>query len=191
MHVSCRALKSGSFGGGFRGEKFFSVGDEAFLPGGGQGEDGSGSGRELVEGEGVGGAELLLPFGGAEDAPAFGGDPVDAGHVGSGDDAFDFEEFGVALGAGGVGDDRVCFVSLARGIAVEVDEGEHLASDGLVADPEDEVGSPLHGLDGVREAEEIGSDALGVHLSFPGYPPRGVFWAQPICYHANSDRVCR
>ena len=175
MHVSCRALKSRSFGGVFRGEKFFAVGDEAFLPGGGQGEDGSGSGRELVEGEGVGGAELLLPFGGAEDVPAFGGDPVDAGHIGSGDDAFDFEEFGVALGAGGVGDDRACFVSLARGIAVEVDEGEHLASDGLVADPEDEVGSPLHGLDGVREAEEIGSDALGVHLSFPGVPPGGGY----------------
>jgi hypothetical protein len=38
-------LKSGSFGGGFGGEKFFAVFDEAFLPGGGQG----GSVRETEE----------------------------------------------------------------------------------------------------------------------------------------------
>jgi hypothetical protein len=177
-HVSCRALKLWSFGGGSGGEKFFAVGEEAFLPGGGHGEDGAGSGRELVEGEGVGGGELLLPFRGAEDGPAFGGDPVDAGHVGGGDDAFDFEEFGVALGARGVGDDRACFVSLTRVIAVEVDEGEHLASKGFVPDPEDEIGSPLHGFDGVREGQKIGSKAFGVHAGpFRGYPlpPRGYF----------------
>ena len=44
-----------SFGGGSGGEKLFAVCDEAFLPGGGHGEDGAGSGWELVEGEGVGG----------------------------------------------------------------------------------------------------------------------------------------
>jgi hypothetical protein len=173
------ASESAGFGGGFGGEELFAVGDEAFLLGGGHGEDGAGSGWEFVKGEGVGGAEFLLPFGGAEDVPAFDGDPEDAGHVGGWDDAFDFEKFGVTLRAGGVGDDRGCFVSLARGIAVQVDEGEHLAADGLVADPEDEVGSPLHGLDGVRETEEIGSDAFGVHaFPFRGTPPGWVSWPQ-------------
>jgi hypothetical protein len=175
------------FGGGFGGEEFFAVGDEAFLPGGGHGEDGVGSWRELVEGEGVGGTEFLLPLGGAEDVPAFDGDPVDACHVGSGDDGLDFEEFGVTLGAGGVGDHRLA-------VGVEVDEGEHLAADGLVADPEDEVGSPLHGFDGVREGEEIGSDSFGVHAwSFLGYPlpPGGVFCTQVLYFYANSDEECR
>ena len=74
---------------------------------GGHGENGAGSGWKLVEGEGVGGEELLLPFGGAEDIPALDRDPEDAGHVGGGNDAFNFEEFGVALGPGGVGDDRL------------------------------------------------------------------------------------
>ena len=46
---------------------------------------------------------------------------------------------------------------------VEVEDGEHLAADGFVAGPEDEGGAPLHGFDGVREGEEIGADALGVH----------------------------
>src|SRR5882757_9293835 len=65
-HVSCRAALrerflrflfvsasvSASFGGGSGGEKFFAVGDEAFLLGGGHGEYGAGSGREFVGGEG-------------------------------------------------------------------------------------------------------------------------------------------
>jgi len=151
------------FGGGFGGEKFSTVDDEAFLLGGRHREDGADASRELVEGEEVGGVEFLLPFGGAEDVPAFDSDPIDAGHVRSGDDAFDLEEFGVTLRAGSVGDDWTWFVSLPSIAAVEVDEGEHLASDSFVPDPEDEVGSPLHGLDGMREGEEISSDSFGVH----------------------------
>ena len=54
-----------------------------------------------------------------------------------------------------------------------------IAAYGLVSDPEDQVGSPLHGLDGVRESEEIGSDAFGVHAVLSGGTPLplpGVFW---------------
>jgi hypothetical protein len=40
--------------GGFSGEKFFAIGDESFLLGWGHGEYSAGSGREFVEGEGVG-----------------------------------------------------------------------------------------------------------------------------------------
>jgi hypothetical protein len=50
-----------------------------------------------------------------------------------------------------------------EGGLVEVDEGEHFAADGFVADPEDEVGAPLHGFGYVGEGEEIGAEALGVH----------------------------
>ena len=108
---------------------------------------------------------------GAEDVPALGCYPEDAGHVGGGEDAFDFEKIVVAFGAGAVGDDSLAF-------AVEVDEGEHFAADGFVADPEDEVGAPLHGLDGVGQGED---DRRGCvrrpMLSFRGYPlPPGVFW---------------
>jgi len=172
VHISGMGLLRALFGG----EKFSAVGDEAFLLGGGHGEDCAGSGREFVEGEDVGGLEFPLPFGGAEDVPAFDGDPVDAGHVGGGDNPFDFEEFGVTLWTGGVGDDRPWFVSLVAVVTVQVDKGEHLAADGLVADPEDEVGSPLHGLDGMREGQDIGSNAFGVHAGrFPG-TPSGAFW---------------
>src|ERR1700730_17418692 len=97
-HVSCTGSASGLFCG-FGGEEFSAVGDEALLLGGRQGEDGTGSGWEFVEGKGVGGGELPLPLEGAEDAPAFYGDPVDAGHVGGGNNAFYFKKFGVTLGA--------------------------------------------------------------------------------------------
>jgi hypothetical protein len=147
---------------GFRGEKFFAFGDEALLLDRWQGEGGAGTRWEFVEGDGVGRAEFLFPLGEAEDAPALDGDPVDAGHVGGGDDAFDFEEFGVAFWTGGVGDHRAIFISLVAVVAVEVDESEHFSADGLVANPEDEVGSPLHGLDRVREGEDIGAYAFGV-----------------------------
>jgi len=45
----------------------------------------------------------------------------------------------------------------------EVDEREHLAADGFIADPEDEVVAPLEGFGDVREGEEKGADSLGVH----------------------------
>jgi len=87
----------------------------------------------------------------------FDGDPEDAGDIRGGKDAFGFEEFGVALGACEVGDD-------AGGAALvfQLHHGEHLAADGLVADPEDEA-AELFGLDDVGEAEEIGLEALNVH----------------------------
>ena len=42
-------------------------------------------------------------------------------------------------------------------------EREHLAADGFVADPEDEVVAPLQGFGDVREREEEGAGSLGVH----------------------------
>lgn len=101
-------------------------------------------------------AELRLPLGGAERVPTFGGDPVGSGEVGCGFEALYFDEFGEALGAGGEGDD-------ALGAAGEIDEREHLAADGFVADPEDEVVAPLEGFGDVREREQEGAGELGVH----------------------------
>lgn len=101
--------------------------------------------------------ELLLPLGGAEDVPSLDRDPVDAGYVGRGEDAFDFEELGVALGTGGVGEDAGADV-----VAFQPGPGEHLAADGFVAHPEDET-AELLGFDDVRESEEIGADAFDVH----------------------------
>jgi hypothetical protein len=87
----------------------------------------------------------------------FDSDPEDARDVGGGKDAPVFEEFGVALGTDEVGDD-------AGGSALlfEPDHGEHLAADGLVANPEDEA-APLFGLDDVGEGEEISAEAFDVH----------------------------
>jgi hypothetical protein len=203
-HVSCRGSASVLFCG-FGGEEFSAVGDEALLLVRRHGEDGAGSGWEFVEGKGVGGGELPLPLEGAEDAPAFGGDPVDAGHVGGGNNALDFEKFRVTLGAGGVGDDRAWFGALGTVVAVQVDQGEHLAADGLVADPEDEVGAPLHGVHHMREGEEKSSNAFGVHDDFlRGYPPpptRGYFgrnsfifmlvaaWCAAKILHTNGLRA--
>ncbi len=101
-------------------------------------------------------AEVLFPLRLAEDVPALGGDPVDAGEVGGGEEAFGFEELVEALGAGGEGDDGAA-------VAIEVEEGEHFAADGLIAGPEDEVVAPLGGFDDVREMEEEGAGSFGVH----------------------------
>lgn len=49
------------------------------------------------------------------------------------------------------------------GAGGEVEEREHFAADGFVADPEDEVVAPLKGLGDVREGEQEGASALGVH----------------------------
>jgi hypothetical protein len=143
----------------FGGEEFFAFGDEASLLGGGQGEGGAGLWREFCEGEVVGGSELLLPVGWAEDAPALDGYPEDASDVGGGEDAFGFEELVEALGAGGVGDDAG-----RRAVLLEPDPGEHLAADGFVADPEDES-AELLSFDGVGEGEKEGADAFDVHDS--------------------------
>ena len=145
----------------------------------GQGEGGEDFLRQLGEGEGVGGAEFELPASRGEDVPAEGGDPVRAGEIRCGNEAVELEEFGEAGGAGGVGEQRVGLPTPAckarrgprlaasggfrvRGL-VEVEEGEHFAADGLVADPKDEVGAPLHGFGDVGEGKEKGAEALGVH----------------------------
>jgi hypothetical protein len=160
-------FRRGGFGGdlcgGFCGEDFSAIGDEASLLGGGQGQEGSGLLGHLGEGEEVGGCELLLPFRGAEDAPVFDGDPVDAGEVRGRADAFGLEEVGVALRAGGVGDGAAGLISLGAAAAAQVDYGEHLAADGFVSCPEDEAAAPLDGLDDMGEGEEKGSNALDIH----------------------------
>jgi hypothetical protein len=153
----------GGLCGGFCGEDFSAIGDEASLLGGGEGEEVAGLLGHLGEGEGVGGGELLFPLGVAEDAPVFDGDPVDAGEVWSGADAFGLEEFGVALRAGGVGDEAGGLISFGAIVSAQVDYGEHLAADGLVSCPEDEAATPLDGLDDVGEGEEKGSNAFDVH----------------------------
>jgi hypothetical protein len=112
--------------------------------------------RQFREDDGVCVAELGLPLGGSKGGPVFGGDPVGAGEVRCGLQALDFDELGEALGTGGEGDDTV---RAGR----EVHEGEHLATDGFVADPEDEVVAPLEGFGDVREREQEGAGSLGVH----------------------------
>jgi hypothetical protein len=97
----------------------------------------------------------------AENIPVFQCDPVGAGQIGGRDDAFSFEQFVEPFRRGGEGESR--FGEPGAAGVVEVDEGEHLAADGLVGDPEDEVVAPLARLDGVREGEEIGANAFGVH----------------------------
>jgi hypothetical protein len=143
-------------GGGFRGEDFLALGEAFGLLAGGEGEDVACPLGEFGEGEGVGGAEFGLPGGVAVGRPALGGDPVDAGHVGRGLEAVELQQLVVALRAGGVADD-------ALGVLVEVEQSEHLAAEGLVAYPEDEVLTPLFGFYDVRQREEVGASAFGVH----------------------------
>ena len=138
-------------------QEALALGNEVLALARGHGEGSPGARWKLGEDEGVGSGEFGLPFGRTEDIPAGCGDPVGPCEVGRGRDAFDLEEFGVVLGAGCVGDDS------APAVFVKVDEGEHFAANGFVSGPEDEVGSPLHGLGYMRESEEEGADAFGVH----------------------------
>ena len=86
------------FGDSFGGQVLAAFGDEAVLFFGGKSKGAAGFWGEFVEGELVGMGEVLLPFGVTEDVPAFGGDPVDARHVGGGGEAFELKEFVEALG---------------------------------------------------------------------------------------------
>ncbi len=113
-------------------------------------------GGSLAKGDLVGMVKVRFPFGGAEDVPALGRHPVDAGHVGGGDDAIDLEQIGVEFGTGGERDDGAT-------VAVEVYEGEHLSADGLVSDPKEQIGTPLHGFDNVGEGQDESAEAFGVH----------------------------
>jgi hypothetical protein len=49
------------------------------------------------------------------------------------------------------------------GWLVEVDEGEHLAANGLVAHPEDKVRAPLHRLGDMRQAKQIRAQPFNIH----------------------------
>ena len=99
------------------------------------------------------------------------GYPVSAGEIRSGDDPFGFHQFMEAIRDGGEGEYGFGEAG-ATGI-VEVDEGEHLAANGFIADPEDEVVAPLACLDDAWKGEEVGADGFGVDLSVP---PSISFW---------------
>ena len=124
-----------------------------------------GAGGELTEDDGVGFAEQVFELAGGQGVPVFEGDPVGAGEVGGGDDAFGLEELVEVLGVDG---EHEVGAGEAGAWVVEVDEGEHLAADGFVTHPEDEVVAPLAGLDGIGEGEEVGPEAFGVHVGSIG-----------------------
>ncbi len=84
----------------------------------------------------MGGAEEIFQLGSEEGIPALKSDPVGTGEIGRGDDTFDFKQLVVALGTGG---EHEVGASEARAGIVKVDEGEHLAANGFIAGPEDEV----------------------------------------------------
>lgn len=137
-------------------ELLFAGGDEFAALGCGEGQHVSGAFGESGFDEGAGIAEEGFELGCGEGVPLLDGDPVGAGEIWSGEDAFDFQKLGEALGAGGEGEDGAGFV-------MEVGDGEHFASDGLVADPEDEAFAPLHGFFDVGQGEEPGAEEFGVH----------------------------
>jgi hypothetical protein len=157
-------------------EELFAVGDDLVSFASGHGEDSLGADGKFLVDEVVGGGELGLPLFGAEGAPGLHGDPLGASEIGRGGDAFDLDELGVVLGGRGEGDD------LTVTDVLEVEESEHLAADGLVADPEDEVVAPLHGLDCMREGKDVGADTFGVDggFSLPGGTPSPSFEQKPL-----------
>ncbi len=124
----------------------------------------------------MGRPKLLLPLGGAKDAPSLRRDPVDASDIRRGVDAVDLQQIGIAFGPGGVGDDAQPAVVL-----LEFDHGEHLAAEGFVADPEDKP-AELLGFDHVRKREEEGADAFDVH----GEKYRGVLKSSASCSENQS-----
>lgn len=134
----------------------FAGGDEFFAFRGGEGESFAGVPGEFGFDERAGIAEQRFEFGSGEGVPALDGDPVGTGEIGSWNDALDFEELGTALRTGSEGEDG------AR-VVVEAGEGEHFASDGLVANPEDKGCSPLHGFFDVRKGAEISVEEFDVH----------------------------
>jgi hypothetical protein len=100
---------------------------------------------------------------------------MSAGQVGGGNDAFNFEKFVESFWRRSERE-RSLGETGATGV-VEVDQGEHLAANGFVADPKDEVVAPLARFDGVGESKKIGADAFGVDGSFP---PEATYLAS--CY---------
>ena len=67
------------------------------------------------------------------------------------------------LGPGCVGEEQVGSAGGGVGRFVQVDEREHLATDGLVPGPVDEVRAPLHRLGDVRQCEQIRAQAFSIH----------------------------
>ncbi len=76
--------------------------------------------------------------------------------VRSWDDVFDFQEFCEELRSCSEGTNRLLII-------IEIQDGEHLAANGLVPDPKDQVRSPLHGLCHVWELPEVAACAFDIH----------------------------
>ena len=170
------------------GEEFAALGEDALLFPVWEVEDSAGFSGEFGDRELVGVAEVLFPLRVAEGVPAAGGDPVDAGHVGGGDEAVLLQEFVEEIRPGSEGDEGAA-------VPIEVEEREHLAADGLVSDPEDKVVAPLLGFDDVREMEEEGAGSLGVHAgecsaSRPGLLANGyrrkLYFRWPLSFEAAA-----
>ena len=111
-------------------------------------------GKEALRG--VGGTQFVLPLRVAPCGPALGRDPVDARHIRRRHQTFALQQLGITFRAGTVGDDAVV-------ATIEIQDTEHLAADGLVADPEDDVVAPLHGRNDVRESQQQGAHAICIH----------------------------
>src|SRR5581483_8501714 len=101
-------------------------------------------------------ADLGLPVGRPQSIPVGRRHPVRACEVRRGIEAFALEQVRRALAASREGDDAVR-------IRRQVDQGEHLSADSLVANPEDEIVPPLQRLGHVRQREEKGPGSLGIH----------------------------
>ena len=100
-------------------------------------------------------AEKGFELDGGESVPALEGDPVRAGEIGRGEDAFALDEFGEALGAGGEGEHGTR--------RAEHEDREHFATDGFAGYPENEVVAPLQGFGDVGQSEEKGAGGFGIH----------------------------
>jgi hypothetical protein len=111
----------------------------------------------------MGRCQLLLPFRGTKNIPAFDRHPVCPCEIWRGEEAFPLEEFGVAFLPCAEGDHS----AVTR---LEVYEREHLSADCLVAHPKDEIRAPLHGLGDVRHPEKQAANPLDVHRMSIGSP---------------------
>lgn len=104
-------------------------------------------------------AKVLLPGPGVEGGPLGRGDPMHAREVGCGDDAFCLEHLGEGFNPGEKRADGLAGVE----VRIEGDYGEHLAADGFVADPKDEIVAELDGFDDMRKRAEERTGGRDVH----------------------------
>jgi hypothetical protein len=112
-------------------------------------------GKFLVD-ERVGAAEFVFDCTGPQNIPTLHGDPPGFGEIGRGDDPFRLEQLVKTLRAAMEPQD-------AGSGAVEVGHGEHFAAAVAIADPVDEVVSPIDGLGDMGKGETNSPDALVVH----------------------------